>query len=548
MGQILSSISSQHLSYSSPVRTRSASSLQLVHESGGDSRTRIRPRPFPLATRDSPSNQVDVLNSTTVASGQVLLGRDALPSFRQIGTVCPGREAHSQFIKSMFLNKARGELVVISVKEQQSLNSRRAGDKVYMQLRGLKLGTLLRATQNGTGAAAELPAAAAAAAAEAQAAILAQSIAGHMSVLQPNDVSPGSFSREQSSASTAEPGTVPPMGTPDGYRATHISTLKTFPLLVNEPEKQISQEGWCEFDDSRQLFLTMSTRSKPSITASAGIMAGTSRVHASGMQRFLRVWTLLNYAPVFTLCCDSGIFKPGGDQFDDIKLAEHVLIVVCKRRTQASFVSVHVYSMESGVHMHRLSLPLEPRLALQSLECMADRIVLKQYKQPLKLFDIRTGSLTASMPTHNGNRASPAFVFLGAHQLLLLFMGKRVRTISLNGQLVANMDVLHCCHGTSCSTTNVFVAEDHRTVYGYCCCPLHAVYALSVVCVISGQRIHEWSSENLALPPAVRHSLRDITSLYVHQRTNLMLTGHADGTVNSWVPTGSPLPGSKVQP
>ncbi len=512
--------------YDSPPMTRSSSRrAPRLASSGFGSQPRVRHR----ARFDNDAQQVipttqgqggvtasreagrHSLGQTPEAASAIILGNQAVPSFRLVATVDPGNEAQRQFIKSMFLNKPRGELLVITVKENRNLDGQRSS--VYMQLRTLKLGHLLRETQGMTRHATSQT---------------EDTRAWETPHLTP-DHSPGSM------AST--PG-APPMATPDGYMITRIPSVQTAPLLTRHPESHISQQGWCEFDDCRQMFVTLSHRPKPGTAppSRGSATASTSRVHAVPEERYLRVWTLHDYKPIVTLSCDSGVFKPGGDEFDDIKLADRTLLVVTKRAAEATAIAVHVFSLETGLHVRRLTLPLVSLMAIQSLECMADRIVLKQYKQPAKFYDMSSGMLTASFNTHNGNRASPSFVFLSAHQLLLIYMNRRVRTVSLNGKVVANMDVLHCRHGVNCNTTNVFVAEDQRTVYGYCCCTLHAVYSLSVVCVVTGKRIREWSSENQSLPPPVRHALRDVTSLYVHQHANLLLTGHADGTVNSWVP------------
>lgn len=523
-------VSQQVFAIASPVRTRSSSRLQAVLAAGRRLAPGRRSQPIGRETRTLEPSEMSTSAGSHFNAGQILLGQLALPSFRQVAVVCPGRDSTKQFIKSMFLNKVRGELLVVSVKEDTGSVQQSRG-AVFMQLRSLRLRTLICASQGNVVPAVSLD--------RQQRQNVHITAATPPPSMQFGNVSPAVFTPDESPASSQGTPGAPPMSTPDGYRAAHIPVISTVPLLANEPEKSISHEGWCEFDDSRQLFITMSTREQSERAPPARNGPRTPRVHAATTQRYLRVWSLADYRPIFTLCCDSGIFKPGGDEFDDIKLAQDLLLVVCKRAPQAAFIVVHVYSLANGSHTHRLMLPLEPALNLQSLECMADRIVLKQYKQPVKLFDIRGGGMTASLATPNNNRVSPSYVFLGAHQLLLLFMSRRVRTISLSGRVVADMDVLHCTHGASCSTTNVFVAEDQRTVYGYCSCLLHAVYNLSVVCVISGRRIHEWSSEDTSLPPAVRHSLRDITSLYVHQHASLMLTGHADGTVNSWVPRGT---------
>jgi hypothetical protein len=554
---------------------------------------------------------------TSAFDAQLIVGDSSTPCFRQIATIDPGNDADTQFVKSMFLNKSRGELLFITVKrnmnqrspsasiaasptERDLIGSERA-PSLYMQLRSLRLGALIRATQTaGTSTkctpkefgspntrttlddtqqmplqvtpignfdqgdwlfASETqnvstaqPAAVATNTANHRLQMPGPNTSGHELLQSYGDVSPilqrNSYLRPGDENAAGEgrsqvqhlPDALSqevPFATPDGYRPSKIASLKTRPLLVGFPERSISSQGWCEFDDSRQMFITCSSRSSVNSTPH-GRSRGTPRHHTVSEKRYLCVWSLLSYEPMFSFCCDDGAVQAAGDTYDDVKLADGVLLILTKRVADAKQLPVHVYSLHNGQHLRRLVIPLVPKAVIQSLECTAESLILKQYKQPAQFFSLRTGRINATMATSNANRCSPSFVFLAAHQLFISYSNSRVRTVNLAGQTIASMDVLHCSHGTSCSTTNVFVAEDQRTLYGYCYCSLHAVYAISVVCTFTGSRIREWSSENMLLSPGLRHALRDVTSLYVHQQLNIMLTGHADGTVNSWIPRGSP--------
>eukprot|EP00938_MAST-03A_sp_MAST-3A-sp1_P006414 g6414.t1 len=227
-----------------------------------------------------------------------------------------------------------------------------------------------------------------------------------------------------------------------------------------------------------------------------------------------KIWSMQDYETMFEI---------SGDRVEEIKISPGILLIIFACADERNMcVPLQLRCINTG----RTVVSFEYHLAetdgrIEFIEQFKEKLIVKQYNGPLKIFDIskRDDTHDPIIEPASDFVTPRAFIYLYLNEVFLTFTGCEVSGWNFRGQRTVQFEDHELCDFDDCNTNSVGGTIGSSG-------SIHFSNILTGECIA---RI-----EPDICDPDTTHALTDITVLFYCEETNEIYTGNRSGFINVW--------------
>ena len=233
------------------------------------------------------------------------------------------------------------------------------------------------------------------------------------------------------------------------------------------------------------------------------------------------------------------MFEISGDRVEEIKISPGILLIIFACADERNMcVPLQLRCINTG----RTVVSFEYHLAetdgrIEFIEQFKEKLIVKQYNGPLKIFDIsKTDDTHDPIMVPASDFVTPrAFIYLYLNEVFLTFTGCEVSGWNFRGQRTVQFEDHELCDFDDCNTNSVYINTKQNLIISHCQTrggTIGSSGSIHFSNILTGECIARIEPD--ICDPDTTHALTDITVLFYCEETNEIYTGNRSGFINVW--------------
>ena len=173
---------------------------------------------------------------------------------------------------------------------------------------------------------------------------------------------------------------------------------------------------------------------------------------------------------------------------------------------------------------------------IEFIEQFKEKLIVKQYNGPLKIFDITKAENHNPIVVPASHFVTPrAFIYLYLNEVFLTFTGCQVSGWNSRGQKTVHFEDHELCDYDDCNTNSVYINTKQDLIISHCQTSGRTVGSSGSIHfsnILTGECIARIEPD--VCDPDTTHALTDITVLFYCEESNEVYTGNRSGFISVW--------------